>query len=477
MLDRPGVGESPFLPDGIRRHLEGLKRTADGRALYALIERGLQRYGGTPNGMERAFVTFLYSLLGKYAKDPRYDPATRIKARLIQQRLALHLSIASPADGTASATQPPAAAVTRGGGDDYRKDAEQRVSAVPKTEVMTKAVVPEISTGPAAVETPAVEIMGPPASLQVGETPAAAPSAGGEPPPPGVPAQAMTEQAAGTAAIAPPAAAAGEAAPPEGIATLEGVSASRRPLDSLASPSGGFAPVAAASDGAADAERLRDSGELRQILVQGIDGLIREREALLQRINRAAEYLKLVETDRRRLADELRKTRAHSLMDELTGLPRRDVFLKSLEAEIGRVRRYGFAFALAIIDIDGLGEFNARHGREAGDGVLRCYAREILSRFRAYDLVARYGDDEFAILFPNTQKDGAMRALEKVRKNAAATYLQHEGKSLLLPGFSSVLTMYAQGENPQTMLARAAEALDQARLKGHNQLVVALSSH
>ncbi len=111
------------------------------------------------------------------------------------------------------------------------------------------------------------------------------------------------------------------------------------------------------------------------------------------------------------------------------------------------------------------------------DAVLRCYAQEILSRFRAYDLVARYGDDEFAILFPNTQKDGAVRALEKARAHVEATYLQLDGKSLPLPGFSSVLTMYVQGERPQSLLERAAKALDQARLEGRRQFVFALPTN
>lgn len=477
MSDSPAGGESPLLLDSIRRHLEGLKRTADGRVLYSLIERGLQRYGGTHDGMERAFVTFLYSLLGKYAKDPRYDPATRIKARLIQQRLMLHLSGSSPADGAATATPPPGAAASAGSGDEPDKDAEPRGPAAQEDETVSEAAAPGADTGPGpAAGMPAVEFVDPSASAQQCETPAAASPAGGEPALPDIPAvaQTATELAGVSEAISKPPGTA-EPPPPEGIAALEDDLAGRL-IDSLAPPAVS-ASGTAVEDGAAVAEPLRDFSELRQVLVHGIDGLIREREALLQKINRAAEYLKSVEADRRRLADELHKTRAHSLLDELTGLPRREVFLKSLEAEIGRVRRYGFAFALALIDIDGLGEFNARHGREAGDGVLRCYAQEILSRFRAYDLVARYGDDEFAILFPNTQKDGALRALEKARKNAATIYLQHDGKSLPLPGFSSVLTMYAQGEKPQTLLARAAEALDLARLKGRNQLVVALPTH
>jgi diguanylate cyclase (GGDEF)-like protein len=236
---------------------------------------------------------------------------------------------------------------------------------------------------------------------------------------------------------------------------------------------GGAAAVAESSD--AD-KTLTEFEDLKGVLVKGLDDLIRERHALIRRIDGATGYLKALEQDRRRLNEELSKARKHSSADELTGLPLRDIFVRSLEAEIGRVRRYGFSFALALIDVDGMRAINEKHGRETGDAVLRCYASEIFSRFRAYDLVARYGDDEFAVLFPNTQKDGAMRALEKAQKTAAATYVSHEGRSLRLPSFSSVLTVYSQGEKPAQLLKRAAAALEQARTHGHNQIVVSLPS-
>jgi diguanylate cyclase (GGDEF)-like protein len=124
--------------------------------------------------------------------------------------------------------------------------------------------------------------------------------------------------------------------------------------------------------------------------------------------------------------------------------------------------------------VDNLESVNKRYGRSAGDAVLRCYAGQILAKFRTYDLVARYGDDEFAVLFPNTQKDGAMHALEKARKTAASTFIHQDGKNIPLPSFSSVLTQYSPGEPAATLLQRADETLSQARLAGYNRMVVAL---
>ncbi len=146
------------------------------------------------------------------------------------------------------------------------------------------------------------------------------------------------------------------------------------------------------------------------------------------------------------------------------------MFIKQLESEIGRVKRYGFALVFAVIDIDDLESVNKRYGRATGDAVPRCYANEILSKFRTYDLVARYGGDEFAVLFPNTQKDGAMHALEKARKTATSTFIHQDGKNIPLPSFSSVLTQYSPGEPPAALLAargRDADPRQAGRLQSH----------
>jgi len=219
---------------------------------------------------------------------------------------------------------------------------------------------------------------------------------------------------------------------------------------------------------------LGEFNDLKKILIKGMNELIEERQDLIQKLSSASDYVKAMESDHERLRVELSQARKHGLTDELTGLPKRDVFVRQLEAEIGRVRRYGFALALALVDIDNLDAVNQRYGRQAGDAVLRCYSGEILAQFRTYDLVARYNGDEFAVLFPNTQKDGAMRALEKARKKAAETFIHQDGQNFPLPGFSSVLTQYSPGEPPAALLKRADDTLSQAKLTGFNRLVVAL---
>jgi len=414
----------PSLLKSLKYHLEGLKRTEHGLILYNQIQRGLQKYGHEDGRIELVFVTFLHGLLGKYAISPACDPATRVKARLIQQRLTLYL----PTPSTAPTTAPAAAA--------------------------PPPVSPPIAAKP---------VVSPP----IAQAPA--------PAPPAPPVVAAMPEPVMEAAI--PAPAPEPSSPPtrqEKIEALEDTLADKV-TESIAVDKQ-FGELLESERAALQDTHspLGELGDLKQILVKGLNELIEERQALIEKLSTASEYLKDVESDRARLRQELGQARKHSMADELTGLPKRDVFIKQLESEIGRVKRYGFALAFAVIDIDNLESVNKRYGRATGDAVLRCYASEILSKFRTYDLVARYGGDEFAVLFPNTQKDGAMHALEKARKTATSTFIHQDGKNIPLPSFSSVLTQYSPGEPPAALLARADETLTHAKLGGYNRMVVAL---
>ena len=443
----------PSLLKSLKHHLEGLKRTEHGLILYNQIQRGLQKYGHEDGRIELVFVTFLYGLLGKYATSPACDPVARVKARLIQQRLTLYL----PTPSTAPATAPAAPAPLRPVSPPV---AAKPVVSPPIVPVPTPAVVPPPPVPPPVAAKPVVL---PP--IVPAPTPA----------PPAPPVVAARPEPVMEASIPAPAP---EPSPPptrqEKIEALEDTLADKV-TESITVDKQFGELLESERDALQDTQSpLGELGDLKQILVKGLNELIEERQALIEKLSTASEYLKAVESDRARLRQELGQARKHSMADELTGLPKRDVFIKQLESEIGRVKRYGFALAFAVIDIDNLESVNKRYGRATGDAVLRCYASEILSKFRTYDLVARYGGDEFAVLFPNTQKDGAMHALEKARKTATSTFIHQDGKNIPLPSFSSVLTQYSPGEPPAALLARADETLTHAKLGGYNRMVVAL---
>ena len=221
---------------------------------------------------------------------------------------------------------------------------------------------------------------------------------------------------------------------------------------------------------------LRHAGEgkeledLRWTLIREIEKLTKGHHDLAEKLDNTHHYLQLIESDSRQLSDELTRVRLLSLTDELTGLPNRRAFLRRIEDEVARVQRYGFPLSLALIDLDHFKQVNDKYGHGGGDEVLQLYSKSILSIFRHHDLVARYGGEEFAVLLPNTDAEGSLRALTKVRNRAQETRWQANGEMIPIPTFSSGVSLYKPGETASAFIERADKALYRAKRLGRNRV-------
>jgi diguanylate cyclase (GGDEF)-like protein len=103
-----------------------------------------------------------------------------------------------------------------------------------------------------------------------------------------------------------------------------------------------------------------------------------------------------------------------SVTDSLTEVGNRRFFDRRLREEVSRCRRYGTPLSLVLIDLDRFKEINDRHGHPVGDDVLVHVGAALRERVRTGELVARIGGDEFAVLMPNTDLDGARAFAEWV---------------------------------------------------------------
>lgn len=215
--------------------------------------------------------------------------------------------------------------------------------------------------------------------------------------------------------------------------------------------------------------------DIKHLLVMGLEDLLKGNQALGKDLGATNHYLKISQLDRDLLKDELGRARDQSLVDELTGLQNKVAFGKQVEAEIGRSKRYGFSLALSVIVLDRLDTYREQNGKDAGDEVIRTFANQLLTGFRGYDAVARLHDNKFGVLFPNTQKEGALSALEKAQKRVADTVIQFNGKSLRLPTFTSSLTLYSPGDKPEALMKRAYDALAVANENTRDKIIVALA--
>ncbi len=158
--------------------------------------------------------------------------------------------------------------------------------------------------------------------------------------------------------------------------------------------------------------------------------------------------------------------------DSLTGLLNRRRFRAELDQYVSFSARYGGRGAVMVIDIDGLKEVNDRLGHQAGDTLIRRVAEILRERVRATDLVARLSGDEFAILMPQTDTEGAMQLGEDLRSQVA------EGLPLNLDlGEASIsvgITMFGgQGAmGAEAVLVAADQAMYQAKAEGRNRIML-----
>lgn len=128
---------------------------------------------------------------------------------------------------------------------------------------------------------------------------------------------------------------------------------------------------------------------------------------------------RLLETEERRAGIYRRQMQAGST-DPLTGCGSLDALDRRIREEFERARRYALSFSLILLDVDALRTLNERFGTTTGDRVLVELGSILQRELRAPDFVSRYGGDEFALILPETDLDGARRSVGRVRTRISA---------------------------------------------------------
>lgn len=197
-----------------------------------------------------------------------------------------------------------------------------------------------------------------------------------------------------------------------------------------------------------------------------LEEMVASRTRQLQEANTELEQAK------RTLEDMNIRLDTASRTDSLTGLFNRRHLEESAQREHARYVRTGKRFSVVMCDIDFFKNVNDLHGHDAGDSLLRMVGQDIAQTVRPYDILVRWGGEEFLLFLPSTESGLACAIAERIRLDIGERGYAYEDHSLHLSATLGVATV-REGESVADVIRRADEAMYQGKRSGRNRIVAA----
>ncbi len=161
-----------------------------------------------------------------------------------------------------------------------------------------------------------------------------------------------------------------------------------------------------------------------------------------------------------------------SVLDGLTGLYNRRQFEIGLEQEYNRTKRHPSDFSLAILDIDFFKKVNDTYGHQYGDYVLKTVAELMKQSFRKTDLLYRYGGEELIMIMPETNIEGAVIPVQRLRRMVEEYNFDYNGVKAKVTVSIGLTMNYQNFNNAAEILKSADEALYKAKESGRNRVML-----
>lgn len=156
--------------------------------------------------------------------------------------------------------------------------------------------------------------------------------------------------------------------------------------------------------------------------------------------------------------------------DYLTGIYNRRYFYEQAEIEFNRSQRKDQACSVMVFDLDNFKSINDKYGHAAGDILLKAFTKNIQPHCRSYDIFARIGGEEFALLLPNTEKNNAFIIAERIRASIEALIVPFENKSLQITVSIGVIENSGDMKSMDQFMKTADKNLYIAKSNGRNQV-------
>ncbi len=160
-----------------------------------------------------------------------------------------------------------------------------------------------------------------------------------------------------------------------------------------------------------------------------------------------------------------------AVTDKLTGLRNRRLFDQRLTEEIAHATRNAKPLSLLMIDIDNFKRVNDTHGHVGGDRVLQTLGHVLSGQLWKVDLAARYGGEEFAVILPQTDFRAATNVAERIRRSIEETTIPMPDKHSIGVTVSVGVACFPRcGDNPESLIEHADQALYTAKKEGKNRV-------
>ena len=156
--------------------------------------------------------------------------------------------------------------------------------------------------------------------------------------------------------------------------------------------------------------------------------------------------------------------------DHLTGIANRRALYEAGASELARRARTPRPLSLILFDADHFKQVNDRHGHAAGDAVLRHLAATLTAGLREVDVAARLGGEEFAVLLPSTDLDGAAAVADRLRVAISAQPLEWNGSTIAFTVSGGVAAVLDSDRGLDDLIQRADEALYRAKAAGRDRI-------
>ncbi|MGB2740675.1 MAG: diguanylate cyclase [Cognaticolwellia sp.] len=160
-------------------------------------------------------------------------------------------------------------------------------------------------------------------------------------------------------------------------------------------------------------------------------------------------------------------------IDGLTQIFNRKHWEECLASEFSRARRHQHEVALVMLDLDNFKLLNDNYGHQGGDAVLIETAKTVNKMLRIGDVFGRYGGEEFSVILPNTNMEGAEEVAERIRHAIAKNTIHFQGKDISITTSIGVAVIDSKDERYEDLIRHADLALYKAKTGGRNRVFLA----